>query len=170
MATVSEFNENLKVDFGDGTTIVLKKPNRAVLGQMLAATRRDPLGAADVILSQCIVEGDKRIKENTGYCHQLLKVMDELFNKQVCLIDFTGGNAEILFADDLKCTLRPATRSEYSAAQAASRINPLRYIEDLLRKCWIEGDEEIKASSGHLLGLAEVMDEFVSYTGEKLKN
>lgn len=170
MATVSESNDKFTVVFSDNTTITLKKPNRAILGQMLAATRRDPLAAADVIISQLMLDGDKSIKDDTGYCYQLIKLTDELFGKQDCIIEWKDNKAVVLFADDKSCTLRQPKRSEYSAAQAASRVNPLRYIEDLLRACWLEGDEDIRTSASHLLGLAEVMDEFVSYVGEKLKN
>lgn len=168
---VSEFQDKLKVTFENGLTIVLKKPNRQILAQMLAATRKDPLGAADVILSQCLIEGDKSIKEKPGYLHQINKMIDDIFGKQACMMEFQeDGRALIVFADDKTCTLRPATRQEYSAAQAASKINPIRFIEDMLKKCWIEGDEDIKTSSAHLLGFAEILDQFVSYTGEIIKN
>lgn len=168
---VTELQDKLKVTFDNGLTIMLKKPNRQVLGQMLAATRKDPLGAADVILTQCLIEGDKSIKEKAGYLHQVNKMIDDIFGKQAAVLEFTeDGNAQILFSDDKICTLRPATRQEYSAAQAAAKINPLRFIEDILKKCWLKGDEDIKASAAHLLGFAEVLDEFVSYTGEAIKN
>lgn len=171
MALITGTSDNsITVTFDDGTTISLKRPNRAVLGQMLAATRRDPLGAADVIMAQCLDDGGKAIRDNTGYCYQVIKLTDEIFGKQACLLDWDDGHAEVLFADDLRCRLKPPTRQQYSAAQAAARVNPLRYIEDILKHCWVEGDEAIKQSPAHLLGFAEVVDELVSYTGEKLGN
>lgn len=170
MASVVDSNENLKVVFDDGKEITLKRPNKVHLGQMLSATRKDPVGAADVVLNQLMIEGDKSIRQNVGYCHQLNKLIDDIFGKQACILEWNDGSAEVLFADDKKCILNPASRQIYAAAQAAAKINPIRFIEDILKRCWESGDHEIQQSPAHLLGFAEIIDEFVSYTGQALKN
>ncbi len=176
MATVSEKgNDQLEVRFNDGLIIVLKRPNRAQLMQALSATMRDPLGGADVILKNNLVEGDKaKLTNNTGYLHQINTIIDQIFGQVFCLLDWKQvedkDQAVIEFVDGLSCTLRPLTRSEYSTIQIQSRTSPIRGVEDTLRVAWINGSEEIKTSAGHLLGLTSVLNEFSAYTGGILGN
>lgn len=170
MATVKKNDQNIQLTFEDGREILLKYPTKLHLGHMLSATRKDSMGAADVIFSSLMIDGDKAIGENIGYCHQAIKSIDDIFGKQPAIIEWDGGCAEVLFADDKRCVLSPATRQVYAQAQAAAKINPLRFIEDILKKCWKSGDIEIQSSPAHLLGFSEVLDEFISYTGTAIKN
>lgn len=178
MTTVSETsNGQLEVTFRDGLKITLKKPDRSVLGQALSASAKDPLGAADVIFNRLVVEGDKALlRSKTGYAHQIITVMDDVFGKVPCMLTWESGKenledtATLEFADGVICTLHPPSRQQYAAARAAAKVNPLRFAEDLLRGCLIDSTSKIDASAGHLLGFVEVAEELVSYTGGHLGN
>lgn len=178
MTTVSENQKGLmEVIFQDGVKITLKKPDRTVLGQALAAGARDPLGPADVIFNRLLIDGNKsELTSRTGYAHQIIKVMDDIFGKVPCTLNWEDGHdnleatATLEFADGVICVLRPPSRQQYSAARASARINPLRFADDLLRACLVESTQKIETSAGHLLGFVEVADELVSYTGRYMGN
>lgn len=172
MARVTELTETdrLLLTFNDGTAIELKKPNKTHLGAVLAASRKDVLAGSDALLKQCQVAGPVGLSDKATYAHQVVKALPEIFGQQYCILVWEDGVAKVEFADGATCVLREPTRAEYSAAMAASRINPLRYVEDMLRTCWISGEEAVRTSAGHLLGFTEVIDELLSPTSERLGN
>lgn len=170
MATVSEKNDLLLVTFNNGKQISLSKPGKAVLAQALAADLTDPLGGVNVVLKQCMKSGDADVFNHTGYLHQMRKVISDIFGQVFCILEWNEGQAEVQFVDDKKCILRIPTRSEYSIAISQSKRNPLRYVETLVKNCWVSGDDQIKESVGHLLGITEVLDELTSASETELGN
>lgn len=172
MATVNRNNDaTITVTFNDGKTATFKEPNKGHLKHALAAARKDPSGFSDVLVANCLIIGDKKLTENLGYLKQLNEVADQIFGKVGCTLtwDEEKNEALIEFLDDKIIVLKPATRAIYSAAQAKARINPLFFLINILDSCQQDGDKVID-SPGHLLGFAEVADEFLEYTGENLKN
>lgn len=172
MATVNRNNDTtLTVTFSDGKEATFKQPNKGHLKHALAAVRKDIGGFSDVLVANCLVKGDKNLTENLGYLKQLNEVADQVFGKVGCTLTWLEGKDEALveFMDDKIISLKPATRAIYSAAQVKARQNPLLYMTHILTSCQTDGDN-IEDSPGHLLGFAEVADEFLEYTGEKLKN
>jgi hypothetical protein len=171
MARVKELEDGkLQVTFSNGVQITLRKPNKTTLSAVLAASRKDALAGSECLLKQCQVEGPTGLAENTGYAHSLMKAMPEIFGQHMCLLRWADDEAYLEFSDGKTALLRQPTRSEYSNAINSSKFSPLRYVEDILRQCWIGGDETIKDSPGHLLGLSEVMDDLLAPTGERLGN
>lgn len=169
--TIRNEDGTLTVTFRDNTTAKFKTPNEVVLGQALAATRKDPFGGADVLIDNCLLEGDKALlKSRVSYLRKIQESGDDIFGKVPAMISWTEGLAYVEFMDAKMCILKPATRAVYGDAQVKSRQNPLNYIRTILAGCWESGDEDIRKSPGHLLGISEIIDEFLEYTGEKLGN
>lgn len=172
MATVNR-NENgtLTVKFKDGLTVTFKQPTELVLSQALAKSQRDPMGSADVLIDNCLVEGEKAtLKSTVAYLRQLQECSSEIFGEQSCSLSWTEGKATVEYIDGKMCILNPANREIYGEAQAKAKQNPLHYIRHILNACWHSGDEDIRKSPGHLLGLTAVLNDFLDETGNNLGN
>lgn len=59
------------------------------------------------------------------------------------------------------CYLRTPERREISAASVASRVDPLKFGETLLRQCWMGGDAEIRTDDHLFLAAAGKATELV---------
>ncbi|MBL7779931.1 MAG: hypothetical protein JNM22_01855 [Saprospiraceae bacterium] len=170
MATVQRNDETLIVVFNDGYTIKLKHPDTKVLGLALANGRRDPNGVADTLIG-LVVDGDKeKLKNTVAYLRQLSTISDDVFGKISCAHSWKDGVATIEFSDEKMVLLKPVDRETYSQAQVKGKQNPLLYAKHILSACWIEGDEDVKQSAGHLLGFSEILDSLLEYTGDDLGN
>lgn len=170
MATVQRNEETITVVFNDGYTVKMKHPDHRVLGLALANAKKDPNGVADTLI-ELVVDGDKnKLKNTVAYLRQLPALSDDIFGKVSCSLTWKDNVATVEFSDDTMVMLKPVDRETYSQAQIKSRQNPLNYAKHILGACWIEGDEQVKQSTGHLLGFAEVLDALLDYTGEDLGN
>lgn len=170
MATVqNNGNGTLTVTFRDNSTATFKAPGLIVLKQALVASRKDPNGFADVLVANCLETGNKQLTQNLGYLKQLNEVTDEVFGKVGCTLTWQGSEAWVEFTDGQTLTLKPADRNTYSTAQAKGKQNPLNYLLHIVTACKTDGDD-ITNSPGHLLGFAEVADDFLEYTGQELGN
>lgn len=172
MATVIR-NESgtLTVKFKDGLSVDFKQPNDLVLSQALAKSLRDPNGSADVLIDSCLIRGDKTVLKNkVAYLRQIQEASSEIMGEQSCTLSWSDGVATIEFIDGKMCLLNAATREVYGEAQAKAKQNPINYIRHILTSCWNDGDEDIIKSPGHLLGLTQVINDFLDETGNKLGN
>lgn len=172
MATVTR-NENgtLTVIFRDGYKAEFKQPSEVVLGQSLVMQQKDPFGAVDVLIEQCLTDGDKqKLKNTVAYLRQLQQVTDDIFGKVPCALSWDEGLATVEFLDGKMLILKPASREVCGTAQVKARQNPINYVRHILNSCWESGDDDIKKSAGHLLGFTEVQEEFLDYTVANLGN
>lgn len=62
-----QYGEIFKITFEDGKEVYLKKPDRKVLSYAMTKMQGNPLGFAEVILSQCHLGGDADVKGNDDY-------------------------------------------------------------------------------------------------------
>jgi hypothetical protein len=173
MATVKRNDDNtLTVVFNNGYTVKFKQPTDVVLGAALANARRDPNGAADVLIEQCLLDGDKaKLKNGVAYLKQISEVSDDIFGKVPCSFSWHSNEATFEYLDGKMMILKPASRATYSEAQVKARQNPINYVKHILAGCWVDGgDEEIRKSVGHLLGFSELVDTFLEYTSDELGN
>lgn len=170
MATIKRNDDNtITVVFSNGYTVKFKQPTETILGMCMAAGRRDPNGGADVLIENGLIEGNKsKLKDTVSYLRQIALVSSDIFGEVDASLTWNGDIATVEFTDGRMVMLKPAGRDIYSQAQLKSKQNPLNYTKHLLTACWVEGDESVKKSPGHLLGFAACIESFLDYTGEEL--
>lgn len=159
----------LHVPFSDGREAYLKQPDKRVLGLAYARGAKDPLGIAEVILSNCWLGGDASIKEDVGCLIALQELANELAGKVEASLEYEGANIVIGFEDGAAVMLRKPSRNEASAAMLAARKDPFQMVDSILQSCWLEGDEYVKQSPGHLISLIQAVDEIIGVKSAQVK-
>ena len=59
-------------------TAVFKKPTRNILSAALSQQERDPMGAKEIVLKNCFLEGDKRIYTDDEFFMSACTKVDDL--------------------------------------------------------------------------------------------
>lgn len=172
MAHLSKDTEKgtVTVHFNDGTKAVFKQPQEKVLAVALARRARDPYGMVDVLVANCLVEGDKDMGQKTPYLTQMNGLADQIFGEVECEIEWDGDDARVEYLDGKAMLLRVPSRQTLTAANMKARTNPLGFFKTIINGCWVSGDEEVKSSPGHLLGFAAVVDELCTRGSIGVKN
>ncbi|MCA0234951.1 MAG: hypothetical protein LCH81_01060 [Bacteroidetes bacterium] len=172
MATVQRNEDStISVTFSNGYRVKFKQPNDTVLGMCMAASRRDPNGGADVLIENCLIEGDKvKLKNSVGYLKQLAESSGKIFGEVACSLSWDDDKALVEFLDGKILILKPIDRDGYGQAQMKAKQNPLNYAKHILACCWVDGDQSVKKSPGHLLGFSDILETFLEYTDDALGN
>jgi len=79
------------------------------------------------------------------------------------------GNVFEIEVDGHRCYLRKPTRSELGYASVASKQNPLKYNESILKSCWLGGDEAIRSDDSLFLSAGAVLGEIIEIKDAELK-
>jgi len=84
---------------------------------------------------------------------------------------YGDGNVFEVVADDKKAVLHKPTRKDLSFAKAGSSQgqDSLKFVEILLKQCWIDGDMEIQEDDEYFLGVVPVLDALSEYKEAEIK-
>lgn len=80
------------------------------------------------------------------------------------------GTIFMLESEDGKVAyVRKPTRKELSYAMTKVQSNPLGFAEVIMQNCWLGGDEEMRTSDEHFLGVSSQLDALMEVKVVELK-
>jgi hypothetical protein len=71
--------------------------------------------------------------------------------------------------DNKVCYLRKPTRQELSYASTAGTQDPMKFNEQILKNCWLGGDEEIKTNDSLFLAVSTQLDKVLEFKKAELE-
>lgn len=159
----------LELSFSDGRQAFLKQPDKKILGLAYAKGAKDPLGVADVIVANCWLGGDDDVKDDVGCLISIQELANEIAGRVECEVVQADKHVQVRFADGKACNLRRPTRSEAGQAMIAARRDAFQMVDTILNACWLDGDQDIKTSGGHLISLIQIIDELIGVKAAQVK-
>jgi hypothetical protein len=79
------------------------------------------------------------------------------------------GDIFQISVDEHSCYLRRPNRKELSYAAVAGKNDPLKYNENILKSCWLGGDEEIRDDDVLFFSAGSVLAEIIEIKAAELK-
>lgn len=75
----------------------------------------------------------------------------------------------LIEADGFKAIVRSPKRQELGYAATVGKNDPLKFNEVILKKCWLEGDQEIQTDDRIFMSVANQLDTIVETTEASIK-
>ena len=157
--------------FYDGKQCILRKPDAKVINLALKKSFSNGFGIANVIVSNCWLAGDEVVKKDHRYLMEIQNQSDDLFGR--VLVDVTDEGEDkkrLAWEDGKQCVISIPDRECVNNAIRKARSMPLAMPSYVIKQCWVEGDEGVKTSIGHIYGAMDAIDDLIDTKKSEIKN
>ena len=79
------------------------------------------------------------------------------------------GQISRITVEDKACYLKTPSRKVLGYASMAGKENPLKFNEEILRDCWLAGDEEIRTDDTLFLSICPKLAELIEVKEAELE-
>jgi len=88
---------------------------------------------------------------------------------QIDALKAKHGDIFLIEVENKKAIVKAPGRKELGAASTLAGSDPMKFNEQILKSCWLEGDEEIKTNDRLFMSVSAKLDKIIEIAEAEIK-